>query len=78
MREVISIHVGQAGCQIGNAAWEVRKKHTHKNTPYFCTLAKQPLNLLVSILIWCSFIVLNMESMYVPPLQNHLIRVFLA
>lgn len=25
MREVISIHVGQAGCQIGNSAWEVRK-----------------------------------------------------
>ena len=23
MREVISIHVGQAGCQIGNSAWEV-------------------------------------------------------
>jgi len=23
MREVISIHVGQAGCQIGNACWEL-------------------------------------------------------
>ncbi len=23
MRECISIHVGQAGCQIGNACWEL-------------------------------------------------------
>ena len=23
MREVISIHIGQAGCQIGNACWEL-------------------------------------------------------
>ena len=23
MREVISIHVGQAGCQIGNSCWEL-------------------------------------------------------
>ena len=23
MREIISIHVGQAGCQIGNACWEL-------------------------------------------------------
>lgn len=23
MREVISLHVGQAGCQIGNACWEL-------------------------------------------------------
>ena len=23
MREVISIHVGQAGCQMGNACWEL-------------------------------------------------------
>ena len=23
MREIISIHVGQAGCQIGNSAWEL-------------------------------------------------------
>ena len=23
MREVISIHLGQAGCQIGNACWEL-------------------------------------------------------
>lgn len=23
MREVISIHVGQAGCQVGNACWEL-------------------------------------------------------
>ena len=22
-REVISVHVGQAGCQIGNACWEL-------------------------------------------------------
>ena len=23
MRECISVHVGQAGCQIGNACWEL-------------------------------------------------------
>ena len=23
MREVISLHVGQAGCQMGNACWEL-------------------------------------------------------
>ncbi len=23
MREVISIHIGQAGCQMGNACWEL-------------------------------------------------------
>ena len=23
MREVISIHVGQAGCQVGNSCWEL-------------------------------------------------------
>ena len=23
MREVVSIHIGQAGCQIGNACWEL-------------------------------------------------------
>ena len=23
MREVISIHIGQAGCQVGNACWEL-------------------------------------------------------
>ena len=23
MREVISVHVGQAGCQVGNACWEL-------------------------------------------------------
>ena len=23
MREIISIHVGQAGCQMGNACWEL-------------------------------------------------------
>jgi len=23
MREVVSVHIGQAGCQIGNACWEL-------------------------------------------------------
>ncbi|GMT37546.1 hypothetical protein PFISCL1PPCAC_28843, partial [Pristionchus fissidentatus] len=23
MREIVSLHVGQAGCQIGNACWEL-------------------------------------------------------
>lgn len=27
MREVLSLHVGQAGIQIGNACWEVRFWH---------------------------------------------------
>jgi hypothetical protein len=31
MREVISIHVGQAGCQMGNACWELCKFKKFKN-----------------------------------------------
>lgn len=68
MREVISIHVGQAGCQIGNSAWEVY--HTTKST-LFHPHHFEPLNSFrtscMSMLTISSFTVLNMASTYVSP-----------
>ena len=48
MRECISVHVGQAGVQMGNACWEL----------YCMEHGIQPGEFTVVSKIWCSFSVL--------------------
>ena len=54
-RECISVHVGQAGCQIGNACWELYCLEHGEHHHFFLYLSSFQQNNVVDLYLFCNF-----------------------